>query len=54
VFNSFFFFQFLGAEEEERAWLLIVCLRQCNLCRNSLERDAKCGGGGGNVGVGSE
>jgi hypothetical protein len=39
----------------KRPWLLTLCLRQCNLRRNILERDAGCGGGGGgNVGVVSQ
>jgi len=50
--SSFLVFTIDG-EVEERVCLLILCLRQCNLFINILERDAECGGGG-NVGVGSE
>ena len=42
-------------EERVCVRVLMLCLRQCNLFINILECDAEClGGGGGNVGVGSE
>jgi hypothetical protein len=40
------------AKRRRGVWLLILCLRQCNLFIDILERDAECGGC--NVGVGSE
>ena len=40
------------AKSRSGVWLSILCLRQCNLFINILERDAECGGD--NVGVGSE
>jgi hypothetical protein len=40
------------AKRRSRVWLLILCLRQCNLFIHILERYAQCGGG--NVAVSSQ